>query len=115
MTLVEQQRLFCELVCTKLVPQALALGYEVRFGEALRTPEQAQWDADKGTGIACSLHCERLAIDLILDRDGQYLTRTEDYEPLGTYWEGCHELARWGGRFTRPDGNHFSLAWGGRA
>src|SRR5574337_194561 len=83
----------------------------VTFGEAYRTPEQAALNAAKGTGIAQSLHTSRLAIDLNLYIDGVYQTNTAAYEPLGVYWESIG--GSWGGRFSKPDGNHFSLAYGG--
>jgi len=58
-----------------------------------------------------SLHYEGLAGDLILyNANGTYLTRTEDYEFAGTFWEALG--GSWGGRFK--DGNHFSLEYGGR-
>ena len=114
MTLGEKQRLFTRLV-GQLIARIYASGYEATFGEAYRTREQAILNAQNGTGIANSLHTDRLAIDLNLFRDGTYLTRTEDWEPFGVFWEGLHEDCRWGGRFTKPDGNHFSITFGGRA
>jgi len=72
----------------KLLQQANALGYEVAFGEAFRDPR---------------------AIDLLLFKDGVYLTDTQDYAPLGVWWE--QQGGAWGGRFS--DGNHFSLAYQG--
>ena len=85
----------------------------VAFGEAFRTPEQAELNAQSGAGIKNSLHCQRLAIDLILRTStGVYLKNTPDYEPLGIYWEKLHPLCCWGGRFS--DGNHFSITHGGR-
>ena len=87
------------------------------MAEAYRTPEQAAWNAQHGTGIRNSLHTQRLAIDLNLFQEkdpGQweYLTRTEEYEKLGVYWESLDPLCAWGGRFS--DGNHFSLQHDGR-
>lgn len=58
------------LAAAKLIIKANDLGYTVTLGEAWRTPEQAQWDADHGKGIVHSLHMERLAIDIILFKDG---------------------------------------------
>lgn len=119
MTLRQKQSLFVRLVAD-LIRHAESLGYELTFGEAWRTPEQAARNAAAGTGIRNSLHVDRLAIDLNLFRGGVYLARTEDHRALGEWWEKQHELCRWGGRFKdsqgrpRPDGNHYSLAHGGR-
>jgi len=112
MTLGERQRMFAEMVAT-LIQKAVELGFRVRLGEAWRSRETCAMYAAAGIGIAESLHQERLAIDLILDRDGMWLKDTADYEPLGVWWEQQHPDARWGGRFR--DGGHFSLAWEGRA
>lgn len=111
MTLSEKQQLFTQLVA-QLIAWAGERGYRLTFGEAYRTPEQAKLNAKNGSGIANSLHSQRLAVDLNLFVNGVYQTKTEDYLPLGEHWEslgGC-----WGGRFTsRPDGNHFSLEHNG--
>ena len=44
-------------------------GYEITLGEAYRTPEQAEINAQKGIGIKNSLHTKRLAIDINLFKD----------------------------------------------
>lgn len=108
MTLRQRQSLFA-LLAARLILRAYELGYEVTLGEAWRTPEQAAANAKAGTGTLSSLHRDRLAIDLNLYRDGRWLDRSEDHEPLGTWWEAQHPDCRWGGRFRRPDGNHYSL------
>ncbi len=112
MTLGEQQRVFARLVA-KLINYAYDTGYELTFGEAYRTPEQAILNAGKGIGILNSLHTKRLAIDLNLFHHDIYLQDTDSYEKLGKYWKTLHPLARWGGDFGKPDGNHFSLEWEG--
>lgn len=107
MTLSEKQQLFTQLVA-QLIGWAGEHGYQLTFGEAYRTPEQAKLNAKNGSGIANSLHTQRLAVDLNLFIKGEYQTQTEDYLPLGEYWESLG--GSWGGRFkSRPDGNHFSL------
>lgn len=111
MTLRQQQSLFVSLVAD-LIRFAYASGFELTFGEAWRTPEQAKLNAANGKGISNSLHIDRLAIDFNLFRDGKFLSSTEDHQPLGEWWEKQHPLCRWGGRFK--DGNHYSLEWGGR-
>jgi hypothetical protein len=110
-TLREKQSLHVRLVA-KLIEFATANGYDLTWGEAWRTPEQAALNAKKGVGIRNSLHGDRLAVDLNLFRDGRFLTATEDHRPLGEYWESLHPLARWGGRFK--DGNHYSIEHEGR-
>lgn len=107
MTLREKQSKFAKMV-GQLLLKAYELGYEVTLGEAYRTPEQAALNAQKGSGISNSLHTIRLAVDIQLFRNGVYLAASEEYEPLGKWWESIG--GSWGGRFkNRPDGNHFSL------
>jgi D-alanyl-D-alanine carboxypeptidase len=112
MNLREQQSLFVKLVGT-LIDWTYASGYELTFSEAYRSPQEALLNAKSGVGIAASLHCERLAIDLNLFRDGVNLTQVADYQIMGDYWKTLHELARWGGDFASPDADHFSLTYGG--
>ncbi|EKN5144495.1 TPA: M15 family metallopeptidase [Yersinia enterocolitica] len=110
MKLSTKQQQFTTMVA-RLITYASEQGYGLTFGEAWRTPEQARLNAQKGTGIANSLHCQRLAVDFNLFIDGEYQTRSEAYRPLGEFWESIG--GAWGGRFKRPDGNHFSLAHNG--
>lgn len=110
-TLREKQSRFAQMVAA-LILKAKELGYEVTLGEAYRTPEQAALNARKGSGISNSLHTIRLAVDIQLFQSGKYLDQSEQYEPLGVWWESIG--GSWGGRFkTRPDGNHFSLEHNG--
>ena len=109
MGLVDKQAQFAQKAAA-LIVQAAAMGYVVTLGEAYRSPQEAARLAALGKGVARSLHCDRLAIDLCLFWGGVYLTATADYEPLGIWWEG--KGGAWGGRFG--DGNHFSLEHGGR-
>jgi hypothetical protein len=111
MTIGEAQRKFTAMV-GKLIVWAYANGYELTFGDAFRSPEQAKANAAAGSGIINSLHCDRLAVDLNLFKDGIYHPETTAYQPLGEYFESLG--GSWGGRFSKPDGNHFSFAWGGR-
>ena len=112
MTLGEKQRRFTELV-GRLILWAYDNGYELTFSEAYRTPEQAALNAKKGSGVSNSLHTQRLAIDLNLFVNGEYKTDTESHKPLGDYWKSLDPEARWGGDFTKPDGNHYSLEHNG--
>lgn len=112
-TLGQKQRRFTKDVAA-LIQHAYAKGYALTLGDAYRSPEQAAANAAAGTGIANSLHTQRLAIDLNLFIDGQYQTDSAAYKPLGEFWESLGADHAWGGRFTKPDGNHFSIAHDGR-
>lgn len=112
MTLGEKQRRFTECV-GKLIQWAYANGFELTFGDAYRSPEQAAANAKAGTGIANSVHTQRLAVDFNLFIDGVYQTETAAHKPLGDYWKSLDPDARWGGDFKRPDGNHYSFTHGG--
>ena len=101
-TLSQKQRRFTRMV-GMLIDWAYMLGYELTFGDAYRDPRCPY-------GSEVSLHKERLAVDLNLFKDGKYLSETEDHRKLGEYWESIG--GSWGGRFS--DGNHYSLAHGGR-
>ena len=94
----------------KLINEAINRGYTVTFGEAWRTPEQAQWNHDHGTGITHSLHMERLAVDLNFFKDGVYIQDGSKLKDLGDFWKSLGDNYRWGGDFQKlPDGNHFSI------
>lgn len=114
MTLREKQSAFAELV-GRLILLASANGYQLTFGEAYRSPEEAARLAALGLGIKTSLHTSRLAVDFNLFVNGALQTDTESYRLLGEWWErqstsglACH----WGGRFH--DGGHFSVGHNGR-
>ena len=82
-----------------LITYAYDLGYELSFGDTY----PGNFKHRKK-----SYHKLGLAIDLNLFQDGVYLTASSDHLPLGTYWESLG--GTWGGRFPKPDGNHYS--WG---
>lgn len=95
----------------KLIAQAAVMGYTVTLGEAWRTPQQAQWNADHGTGIAHSLHLERLAIDLNFFKNEVLIKDGSQLKDMGEWWKALGPMYRWGGDFVHlPDGNHFSLS-----
>ena len=109
MTLGARQRRFTLLV-SELIAFAYTSGYELTFGDAYRSVEQAKRNEALGVGKANSLHCVRLAIDFNLFCDGKYLTKTTDHQELGEDWESLDPDCRWGGRFN--DGNHYSMIAG---
>lgn len=96
----------------KLITKAHELGYDVTLGDAFRDPRVfGVMGTAMGYGRAKSAHKQRLAIDINLYRNGQYLDKTSDHEELGTWWETIG--GTWGGHFN--DGNHYSLEFGGIA
>lgn len=113
MTLGQKQRKFAHMV-GYLILYAYEQGYELTIGDGYRDPRvHGEVGEKKSYSSANSVHKQRLAIDLNLFKDGKYLTRTEDHAPLGEYWESLG--GTWGGRFKKPDGNHYSFAHQGRA
>ena len=102
----EKQRLFAGLV-GKLLVHIYEQGYEVSLDWAYRPPEVAEYYAKLGVGIRSSLHTLKLAVDLNLFKNSQWLRATQDHQIFGEWWEQQHELCRWGGRFG--DGNHYSM------
>ncbi|ENA5148669.1 M15 family metallopeptidase [Escherichia coli] len=110
MKLSEKQQLFAVMIAD-LIHWAQEHGYRLTFSEAYRTPEQAALNAKSGKGIRNSLHTLRLAVDFNLFINGEYQADTDAYRPLGEYWESIG--GTWGGRFSRADGNHFSLEHNG--
>lgn len=99
MSLRKEQSKFVRMVF-KLIAYADHAGYELTFGDAWARRDHKE----------NSLHYDRLAIDLNLFRDGEYLITTLDHRPLGEYWESIG--GSWGGRYG--DGNHYSLEYEGR-
>lgn len=92
----------------RLIDKAHELGWDVRGGDLFRDPRTNGKMGEKiGYSNANSCHKLKLAIDLLLFREGNYYTQTEDYQQLGEWWEEQHPLTCWGGRFS--DGNHFSI------
>ena len=115
--LLDAQCRFASLV-PRLIDRAVASGFRLTLGEVYRTPEQAQWNAAHGKGIANSLHTQRLAIDVNLyGPDGYYDGSTQPgrmaYRDLGTYWKGLDPSCCWGGDFSSPDLDHYSFTFGG--
>lgn len=111
-TLGQKQRMMAPMVA-ELIQFAYDMGYEVTFGDAYRDPRvHGAVGVKNSYSSANSVHKERLAVDLNLFKNGKYLTRTEDHQLLGEFWESIG--GTWGGRFSSPDGNHYSIEHNGR-
>ena len=103
--LSDKQRKF-PLMVAKLLEWIYEQGYEVTFGDAFRDPRlHGEMGVRGGYGAANSCHKQKLAIDLNLFKNGNYLPGTEDHLEIGQRWESMG--GTWGGRFK--DGNHYSL------
>lgn len=98
-SLRQKQSIFAFLVA-RLILFANENQYEVTFGRTYQDPE---WKV----GTKDSLHKKRLAVDLNLFKNGEYLKTTEAHRFLGEWWERQHMLCRWGGRWD--DGNHYEM------
>lgn len=110
---------------TRLVPRLLDRactlpGVYANGKEWYRTPEQAALNAQRHVGVADSLHCEGLALDLLLfTKQGDLFVLlpgdASAYATVGAYWKTLDPRCRWGGDFSTPDYDHFSLTlWPGR-
>jgi hypothetical protein len=99
MPLNPQQFKFTQMV-SLLIQYAYFLGYTINLGDA--------WSKSVyGAHSRNSKHFDRLAIDINLFEDGEYLTGTAAHEPLGKFWKLLG--GSWGGDFKHKDGNHYSL------
>lgn len=97
MGLRKQQSIFVVML-GKLIRFATENGYELTLGDAFASSGHKE----------DSFHYRRLAIDLNLFKDGEYLKDSEDHRPLGEYWKSIG--GSWGGDFSNvKDGNHYSL------
>jgi len=99
MTLGDKQRRFA-LMVSKLIQYIYDNGYECTLRDAYAYPEDNHH-------IKNSKHYQQLAIDLNLFKDKKYLTKSEDHQQFGRYWESIG--GTWGGNFTKKDGNHYQL------
>lgn len=95
---------------TKLLAQLIQRGFELGYFLALDEGMDRLTAKDPTTDhLRSGLHTIGLAQDINLyDEEGNWLSKTEDHEALGLFWESLHPHCRWGGRFQ--DGNHYSFA-----
>lgn len=110
MTLRETQSTFAKNFA-EFISWLYSEGYEVTFGEAYRTSEQAEWYKKTGFSKAGlkSLHCSRLAFDINIFKNGNLLS-SKDLTDVGMKWESMHPYNSWGGFFKGfDDYPHFSM------
>lgn len=97
-TLSERQCEFTEKQAL-LVLFAVKLGYRVKGQEWNRTLAQQESYVRQGVSKTLnSRHIDKLAVDLVLFKNGNAITSGEDFRALGEYWESLG--GRWGGRFV---------------
>ena len=110
MKLGAKQRLFM-----RLFPRLMDFlhghdGWECTQGDGYRDPRVfGDSGESKGYGKAWSLHKLRLAKDINLFIDGEWITDSQHpaWTELGEYWESLHPLCVNGRHFD--DANHFSI------
>jgi len=111
MKLGQSQELFMELLPLLLI-RATQQGYKMRCGDLFRDPRAHGDQGETGPyGRRTSAHKNKLAVDINLFKNGEYLSKTADHYELGKYWKNLHPLCRWGGDFD--DGNHYSIEHNG--
>lgn len=89
-----------------LLAQLRAAGYEPVLHETYRTPERAAALAEGGSGIAQSMHCLRIAADVVCARHGYDCGKhgCDFYQRLGATAERLGMT--WGGRWPKRDFVH---------
>ena len=97
-----KRKLFTRLL-PRLIDRMFGFGYEPMIGK------------DGLKHMKGSLHYEGLAVDIDLTLNGEYLASTECHKQFGVFWKSLHSDCRWGGDFKNPDGNHYSITYGGKA
>ena len=139
MTLLETRIDFTRCL-TDLLHMGDVDGYDLMIAEVVRDRMTAEWNSlhcrvmlgktrcertrdehpptghlFKPIGIAKSVHCVGLAVDLYIIENKNISDDPKGYSILGNYWKSLHPLARWGGDFEGfPDLGHFSFEWEGR-
>lgn len=105
MTLRQKQSLLVRCL-SRLFSYAELKGWEFTLGDGYRP--------DKRGHMPNSLHYERLAQDLNLFVEGEWIQDGDHpaWQDLGLFWERLHPLCAWGGRFG--DANHVSIEHEGR-
>jgi hypothetical protein len=128
--LLERQFLFTKLLA-RFVLEVYARGHACKLRDlGLFEKRKSRWKVPFWDGMHSGtntefggLHYMQLASDVDLfvwvaeGGNWRYITSTDHpaWQSLGEFWEGLDPHCRWGGRFTRADGNHLSVTYQGRA
>lgn len=125
MSLRKKQSVFA-LNVSRLIQYAYEIGYEITFGEAYRTESQ-QYLYFEGYNLMKigselklaktkpksktmnSKHRKKLAIDINLFKDGEYLTDKASFKPLAEYWKSLNPKNNCG-YYWNWDYNHFQMS-----
>lgn len=111
--LLEKQQTLA-MMLAKLLVEMKSKGFDPVISDAYRNPMVFGPIGTRiGYGHPKSAHKRKLAIDIDLFKDGQYLISTEHHRQFGEFWKSLDPDARWGGDFKEPDGNHYSITYEG--
>lgn len=116
MSLREKQSAFARCIA-QLILWIYEQGMEVTLGEGyVGDTDAADGDYD-GPHMKNGQHYKRLAMDLNLFINGQWVTDGghPQWARIGARWKQFDSLARWGGDFAKRDSNHFSFESEGKA
>jgi hypothetical protein len=105
MSTSKEQQEFTRLLA-RLLNDLILAGFQPVLSEVYRTPEQQEIYVNSGKSKTLkSKHLERVAADILLFLNGEYLTKNEDYKIMAELWksydEKCVAGYDWGW-----DGNH---------
>lgn len=108
MSLRHEQSAFAKDV-NNLLTYIHSAGWEISFGEVLRTPEQQDLYVKSGKSMSTkSNHLLKCAIDMNFFLNGELKTSKQDLQKFGDYWESLHPKNRWGGNWKSfQDCPHF--------
>lgn len=121
MGMIENQHKFSRMLFS-LFDYLFSQGYEVRFGDAWRStdklaiPETSKKYSyqellvhNGKSKIKYGKHNDRLAVDLIIHKNGKQLI-SEEYKPIGEKWEIIGGM--WGGRFgIKKEEYNIKVGW----
>lgn len=119
--LKDKRLLFTRFLCDLIMWGNSQPGWQIALGRDFDEEYEKTADGKPVRHMRGSLHYRGLANDLALYIDGIYQTTTEAYAPLGKRWKMLHRDLHWGGDFfdkkgkPKPDGNHFSITFEGKA